>query len=358
MRHPARRRALAALATASVIALVGCAADVGSTDPATDASESELSGQIIWADYGGATHDARWDAYFESFVAETGVEIISASQEQAIMFEMLGGGAGDYDVMHVGLTDIYRSHDGILPLYDDVPRDDQLPEDAQDYGFGTFIIGHVQGYLPDTFPDGGPETWADFWDTETYPGMRAWPGSAGMFGSIIEVALLADGVEPDELYPLDVDRALDKISELRDDLVFYTSWPEIQQLLTSGTVSVAYGPTGQFTGLITQEIDVTISWNQAIVNTNLMTIPLEAPNAENIMALARWMADPERQARFAELTYYGPGSSAAFDYIPDDIAELIVTAPSHTEVVYANESERALVYDEILEKYGVWLTEG
>lgn len=347
-----RRRAAAsaAAALATTLALGACSSQDAEGEPA-----AELGGEIIWADYGGATNEARQATYFDSFTAETGVDVVSTSQAEGVMFEMLEGGVGDYDVMHVGLSDVYLYKDSIQELDADVPRDDQLPEDVRDYGFGTFIIGHVQAYLPETFPDGGPQTWADFWDVEKYPGKRAWPGSAGMFGSIIEVALLADGVAPEDLYPLDLDRAFTKLEELRDHLVYYTEWPQVQQLLASGTVSVAYGPTGQFTSLKSSGVDVTISWDQAIVNTNLMVIPVEAPNKENIMALAAWIGDPERQGAFSTKTMYGPGQAAAFEFIPDAAAENIVNAPSHTEVVYADEEQRSQVYEEVIERYGVWL---
>lgn len=350
----AHTRTVALMAVAGVTALgLGACATPAAQEETSSAS---LSGEIVWADYGGPTNEARQAAYFDSFIAETGVDVISTSQAEAVMFAMLEGGAGEYDAMHVGLSDVYLNKATIPRLDPSIPRDDALPEDIRDYGFGTFIIGHVQAYLPETFPQGGPETWADFWDVETFPGKRAWPGSAGMFGSIVEAALLADGVAPDELYPLDLDRAFAKMSELRDHLVFYTAWPEVQQLLATGTAAVAYGPTGQFTGLRGQGVDVTISWDQAIVNTNLMVIPAKAPNPENIAALASWMAEPERQADFAGRTFYGPGLSKTFDLIPDEVAENIVTAPSHTKVVYADEAFRATVYEDTLNRFAEWLT--
>lgn len=362
--YPARRRGavlVGALALAMVLSACGdgASADNASSDNASSDGASsdgaDLSGEVIWADYGGTTNAARQAAYFDGFVEETGVDVISTSLESTVMYSMLTGEAGDYDAMHVGLPDVYNSFDHLVELDDSVPRDDQLPEDAQDYAFGSFAVGQVQAYLPETFPDGGPQTWADFFDTETFPGKRALPGSGAMNGLVLEAALVADGVAPEDLYPLDFERATAKLDTIADDVVFYTEYSQVQQLLLSGSVAVAYGPSGQFTALIAEGEDVTVSWDEAFYSFNVIVVPQEAPNVANAQALAAWMADPERQARFAELTFYGPGSSAAWDHIPDDVAENIVTAPSHTNLIREDSEARAAGNEAGINAYAEWL---
>ena len=54
-----------------------------------------------------------------------------------------------------------------------------------------------------------PKCWADMFDTKEIPGKRTFykwsaPG-------VLEIALLADGVPADKLYPLDLDRAFKKL---------------------------------------------------------------------------------------------------------------------------------------------------
>lgn len=352
----ARRTVAAGILLAVAGSVLGGCAPSASPDAAGETAAPQLSGEIIFADFGGTTNQARQSIYFDAFTESTGVEVTSVVVDQSVAIQMLANGmTGDYDAIHRSLEQVYQYKDNVEPLPDYVTRDATLPEDIQDYAFGSFLVGHAMGYLTETYPDGGPQTWADFWDVDTYPGKRAWPGSPASYDSSCEIALLADGVAPEELYPLDFDRCIEKLDELKPDLVFYDSYPEIQQLLTSGSAVMAAGPTGQYAGLINQGVDVTISWNQAIVAPNVMVVPATAPNKDNVFALAQAMTDPVAQAAFAEATFYGPGNPEAFDHMSDEVKENIVNAPDHTEVVWQNSEERAKVRDEYVQVYTAWL---
>ncbi|MDQ7903650.1 extracellular solute-binding protein [Phytohabitans sp. ZYX-F-186] len=353
--HPHRRgrgrglRAALAAGAALALALTGCSSD----EPAE--SSGGLSGKIVWADFGGPTNKARYATYFDDFTKQTGVEVVSEVESDAVANTMLTGGKGDYDAIHVGLDTVYRHKDNIAPLDAAVGRDTNLPENIRDYAFGTFYVGHVQAYLTATFPNGGPQTWADFFDVGKFPGKRGWMGSPGSYDSACEIAELASGVAPDKLYPLDLDLCTKKLDELRPNMVFYTSYPQIQQLLTSKTAAVVAGPSGQAFALKGQGVDVTISWNQAIVAPNVMTIPASAPNLTNIQALADVFNEPERQARFAKTTGYGPGNPDAFTHMDDATKADIVNSPAHTQIVHQNSEARAEHDDELLAWYTKWL---
>ena len=72
--------------------------------------------------------------------------------------------------------------------------------------------GVVLGYNTDATAGQVPEGWADFFDTAKFPGKRGfWDYSAG---GIFEFALLADGVAPADLYPLDLERATAKLDTI------------------------------------------------------------------------------------------------------------------------------------------------
>lgn len=348
-----RRLATSGLALTAVAALaVGCAGSGG--DPSGDASATEISGSVIWADFGGPTNESRQIAYFDGFYDETGVEVVSSSIEDPIYYPMLEGEAGDYDVFQVSTADIlaYPDHLQEIPK---AAQGDLVPEDLRPYVLGGFYIGVAQGWLTDTFPDGGPQDWVDFFDTEKYPGKRAWPGSPGFFDASYELALLADGVEPEDLYPLDLERAEAKLDTIRDDLVFYTSYPEVQQLLSSGSASIAVTVTGQFTALERSGLDVTVQWNQAFQALNGFVIPEKSNNPDAVDALGEWINDPKNQAVFTERTLYGPANSAVFDELPADVADKVVNAPSHDNMLMWDEQWRADNKDLLIDSYTAWL---
>jgi putative spermidine/putrescine transport system substrate-binding protein len=350
--RPRRRLSAVALAATFALGLTACAGSP--TDDATgDAGASEISGQIVWADYGGATNEAYNEIYFEPFTEETGVDVVSTVMSAAIQYEMFDGGEGDYDTVMTGMAEVVLYGDNLLSLPEGITRSDQLPEDVADHTIATSFIGYAQGYLPETFPDGGPQTWADFWDTEKFPGKRAVPGE--YFDFMLEAALLADGVSPEDLYPLDLDRAFAKLDELKPEMVFYTEYPQVQQLLTSGGAAVAFAPNGLYAGLKNGGVDVTVSWDQAFVEANPFVVPVKAPNPDATFALAEYMADPERQAEFAKRTNYGPASSEAFDYLTDEEIADLPNAPEHEDVIWPDADNRAELYDEMTERYTTWL---
>ena len=346
-----RRRLLVGIATVLVGAgLAGCAS---ASEPSGDETASDISGQVVWADWGGPTHEAFREVFFDPFTADTGVEVVDTTIASAIQYQMLEGGAGDYDTMMTGMSEVVLYSDNLLSLPEGMTRSDQLPEDVAEYTIATPLIGYAQGYLTDTFPDGGPQTWADFWDTEKFPGKRAVPGEYNDF--MYEAALIADGVAPDDLYPLDLDRATAKLNELKPDMVFYTEYPQVQQLLSSEAASIAFAPNGQYAALQNSGQDVTVSWTEAFVEANPFVVPVKANNADATFALAEYLADPELQAEFSKRTHYGPSNSAAFEFMTDDEIAELPNAPQNTAIIWANAEERANLYEEMTNRYTEWL---
>lgn len=352
----ARRRFWRAVSLIAVaVSAAGCATAESDASGTGDGGAHSLGGELIWADYGGPTNEARQEAYFASFEAETGVEVVSVTIADAIMQSMLTGDGGEYDLFQASIPDTINNVENLMELPDDA-RSDLLPESLQPYGVGGFYLAFAQGWLTETFPEGGPEDWVDFFDVESYPGLRAWPGSPGSFDVSLEVALLADGVPPEDLYPLDFDRAYAKMDELRPHLIFYTSYPEVQQLLTSGSASMAVTVSGQYTALANAGEDVTVQWNEAIIAPNIFVIPRTASNPDAAVALARWMNAGEREAVFSERTLYGPVNSATFDVIPESILPDLANSPENTGNIIARDDQyRATVFDELLSTYTDWL---
>ena len=103
-------------------------------------------------------------------------------------------------------------------------------------GGGAQARSYVIAFDAKRFGKNPPKSWADFWDVKKYPGKRTlykW------MSANLECALLADGVAPDKLYPLDVDRALRKIEELMPHVVtHWSTGAESQQLLRDGEASM------------------------------------------------------------------------------------------------------------------------
>src|SRR3546814_10276744 len=72
------------------------------------------------------------------------------------------------------------------------------------YGVATSTGATIFAWSTNAFPDGGPQSWADFWDVARFPGPR---GLYKYFYYNYEAALLAAGVKRDEVFPLTSEKA-------------------------------------------------------------------------------------------------------------------------------------------------------
>jgi spermidine/putrescine-binding protein len=84
-----------------------------------------------------------------------------------------------------------------------IDTDRLKPEMVTDCAIPVLEYAFTIGYNTEVFADDHPTSWAEFFDTEKFPGKRGfWKYATG---AMFEAALLADGVAPEDLYPLDID---------------------------------------------------------------------------------------------------------------------------------------------------------
>src|SRR5690606_373819 len=112
-----------------------------------------------------------------------------------------------------------------------------------DYAIGWSYFSSVMAWRSDTK---APTTWADFWNVKDFPGKRTLPDVPSM---VLPVALLADGVPMDKLFPLDIDRAFRSLEKIRDHVsVWWTAGSQPPQLLQDKEVSYAMTYSGRVYG--------------------------------------------------------------------------------------------------------------
>lgn len=308
------------------------------------------SKQLVVAGFGGTTQEVRGKVFLEPFAKRVGLRVVQPLVDGQLGDQMLLGEVpAKWDMAHSSnWMVLYALKKGKKPLPKlpaGIPREDLVAAPINEYSVQTFVTAYVAGSLKGTFPT--ELSWADFYDTKKFPGKRIVPGP-GYYEGVAEPALLADGVNPDELYPLDLERAAHKISSIWDDLIFYNQYPQIQQMLSSKAGSVASGPNGIITGLQNKGVDVVINWKaNPITAANCFIINPDAPNMDAAVAYAGWVTDLKRQADFATQTHYGPGFQKAFDMVAPDVRKQIPTAPEHHPVP-TSETWLAEHYDELI----------
>jgi putative spermidine/putrescine transport system substrate-binding protein len=313
------------------------------------------SDRVVVADFGGTTREARRSVYFDPFTQQTGIGVITPDFDPAKYELMATRGRSEWDAADTPpLYAVKLAGKKVLERFPAaVDRSTVVSPPYRDYDTAGYTISINQGYLKGRFGARGPESWADFWDLKKFPGKRAI--SVGFY--MIEPALLADGVAPDQLYPLDFDRALAKLAEIRDHTLFYSTLAEGQEYLQAGTVSIAQLTNGRLYGLAQQGVKVETVWNQALYQGwNGATVPRGAPHADAMFALAEFMMDPKRQAAFSKVTGYGPANPKALEQMDDALLAQMPNSPEHLKVAVAiDPTELVKQQAEYVDKTTKWL---
>lgn len=300
-----KKRALAAIGvlTVAVLASTACASgggDAGSGDSKT----------VTVTSYGGPYQEAQSKAFFQPFAEATGIEVVEDSPtDYAQLRSMVETERPTWDLVLVA-NDFGTEADAdyLEPIdYDVVDGDALIPGAAQKYRVAADIEATVIAYRSDKI-SGVPTSWADLFDTEKYPGKRMF--NKLVSGGVLEAALLADGVAPGELYPLDLDRALAKLDTIKDDIVWWETSAQSQQLLASGEATMGLAWVGRAVDA-GKEAPVGINWDSWLQVDAYWVIPKGAPNASNAQDLLGSLLQEEPQIKFTELSDYGPANAAA-----------------------------------------------
>lgn len=262
---------------------------------------------MVFTSWGGTTQDAQNAAWAEPFAAETGTQVLQdGPTDYGKIKAMVEAGAVSWDVVDVeGDYAVQAGKAGLLEPLDftiiDKSRLD--PRFVTDHSVGSFYYSFVIGCNKDAVAE-CPKTWADLFDTAKFPGKRTFykwsaPG-------VIEAALLADGVAPADLYPLDLDRAFKKLDSIKGDIIWWSSGAQSQQMLASAETPYGSFWNGRLTALAESGITVETSWDQNITAADSLVVPKGAPNKEAAMRFIALATSPKAQAAMAAATGYAP----------------------------------------------------
>ncbi|MBT6274240.1 MAG: polyamine ABC transporter substrate-binding protein [Chromatiales bacterium] len=163
-----------------------------------------------------------------------------------------------------------------------------------------------------------PRSIADFFNVDDFPGKRGihtWPNA------LIEMALLADGVEPARMYEVlgsdaGIDRAFKKLDQIRDHVVFWSSGAKPLELVRSGVVSISTAYNGRVGAAILSEgASFVPIWDSQVLEGEWIAVVKGSPNKESAFEFVGYATAPEQQARQARYINYGPMRASAFDII-------------------------------------------
>jgi putative spermidine/putrescine transport system substrate-binding protein len=341
---PSRRQFLGRLSLAAggaflapaVLAACGSSGGAGTSGAASAAPSGVnakwprlTSRQVVVAGFGGETYDVRQKVEFDPFTKLSGVRVVQAPWDYGKFVSMVTSAKPEWDMIDFdGYSIAALIEQGTPPakLADWVRRCDLVDEKYRDYAGGSYAYSVVLGWS--TKLGATPTGWADFFDTKKFPGKRAFPKS--IYAGTAEIALLADGVAKDKIYPLDLDRALAKLDTIKSDLVFYDSYAQGQQYLVQGSASMIATANSRMIQLKNTGRPVDWTYQDAVLYPwGAFGMPQKPPNPDAANALIDYLSTPEAQAAVAKRLYLGPVVSAAFDMLTPAEKAMQPSAPEN-----------------------------
>jgi len=287
--------------------------------------------------WGGASQDVLRQIFFEPFMEETGINLVEDTWSGGIgvIRAKVGGGVPDWDVVSAEVEVLHLGcEEGLLEPMDWAMlggRSAFIEAAVHDCGAGGEVWSVGMGYDGDRFGE-GPQTWAEFWDVERFPGKR---GMRSTPKYTLEIALMADGVEPDEVYdvlstPEGVDRAFAKLDELRPHIIWWSTASQPPDLLASGEVSYSVATAGRlFAANDNEGKNFVFNWNGNLYAIDYWVVLKGSPHRENAMKFIAFASEPERQAQMPLLIALGATHKEAIQLVDPSEAPNNPSNPEH-----------------------------
>jgi putative spermidine/putrescine transport system substrate-binding protein len=293
------------------------------------------------AAYGGVINDRLVKLFAEPFTAETGIKVnFGAGTSLALAkLQTMSGGPAQWDIINLTGAEIVEAaaQNLIVPYdYAIIDASHVPPEYKEKWGIKFSIFLFVMCWDRNKIPDEkAPTTWAQFWDTTTWPGKRSLDANIAD-GSVLELALLADGVPLDKLFPLDVERALRSLDKLgRDNIIWYNTNQEPIQQLTSGAVSLATAFHGRV--LLANKAGAKIGFtpNYASVSGNYYCVSRASANKTEAFRFLNYMlTNIPGDVEYMKATAYAIPNTAALPAVPRDIYDVLPINPALANKVF------------------------
>lgn len=294
------------------------------------------TGKLVIVGYGGTYQKAQDQAFYSPFAKETGITVtqgVGPQIERSMAEVQSGHPQYDLTATNQAFYLIGVEHNLWEPIDYKYFRKEDLaamaPETHTKFGVGTIYYAEGMFISTKAYPSDKPQpnSWADFWNVAKFPGKRALPRCDVATYPLPEAALLADGVPPNKLYPIDIPRALKKLKELAPNATFYSDLAQPGSLVLNGDATMGIWANGRVQSLIDKGAPLKFVWNGARRTFDMWYVLRGTPDKDEAMRFIAFASRPEQQAEMARLTGYAPTNANAMKLLDQATREKLVTYP-------------------------------
>src|ERR1700744_2410703 len=263
-------------------------------------SAEAAANELVLVNWGGDAIKAYDQAYGQAFQKDTGITVKEdgTGPTEGAVAAQYKSGKPTWDLVDIDpFSAITLGGQGMMePIdYAIVDKNKMRPGFGWEYAASTYFYSYVLAYDAKKYGSNAPTGMADFFDVAKFPGKR----SMYKWGSAMwEAALLGDGVAPDKLYPLDLDRAHAKIKAFKENVVsFWGGGAESQSVLMNGDASMAIVWSTRAM-LIEQDSggQIKFIWDQGLLSPGALGVIKNSPGGkDNAMKFIASAQDPQKQ---------------------------------------------------------------
>jgi putative spermidine/putrescine transport system substrate-binding protein len=283
---------------------------------------AKAAGKVSFAADGGRNFDIMKEVWLTPFQKETGIETIPIPTGRNVskIKAQVETGNIEWDVIGLGgAPSMVAMNEGLLEPIDtnivDLSRHN-FPQWQWPSAVGTYYYFGGIAYRPSSHGAKGkhPRTWSEWWDVKGIPGRR---GMRARPQEEMERALVADGVAPDKLYPLDENRAFKSLDRVKTQVKHWIKeTPQTITLLQSKEIDFSYTYSARVEAAKEQGLDMEFVYDSVISTPLCFIVPKGSKNKDNAMKLINYFLSEKVQRNWSIRANYGIVNKMAADNLP------------------------------------------
>jgi putative spermidine/putrescine transport system substrate-binding protein len=291
-------------------------------------TQSAESAEVVVCNWGGVAVNAFSKAYGEPFTHKSGIKVVVVGTGPAVgtIRAMVESGKVIWDTTDGGMIDsLTLGKNGLVqPIDYSIVDNSQVPAAfAGQYGVANYVFSNVLAYDSQATKGIAPAGWADFFDLQKFPGKRT---MCKWIQGQLEFVLLADGVAPSALYPLDVDRAFKKLAPMLPHIIFWDGGAQSQQLFREGEVVMGIIWHTRANLLSKENPNFKWTWAQNLLFASAWSVPKGNPAGKKVFEFINSTLDPASQLMLFRLMGNGPSNPKTLELMSPQDAVLNPTS--------------------------------
>lgn len=307
--------------------MAGCASGSGNSSSGTGDSSSG-GGHIVVSSYGGAFQQAQQTALFNPFGEKSGITVkATAGTGYDPLKAQEDAGDVTWDVVSLeGAPFANAVKNGLLEPLDKskIKTDGIAPEVVNDHGVGYIQFSTNLVWDKNKIDTMTPKQFFD-------PSIKLPRSLPDAPERTLEFALMADGVAPKDLYPLDVDRGFKVLDRIKSQVVGFKGPSDSQSLMQQGDVAVSFQSAGRAEDAIKAGANWGYSWDGAVRDTEYWAIAKGTKNAAAAQDFIAYAVQAEPQAALAKAIPYGPTNSNAYALLNNELKAKLPSLPENAQ---------------------------